>query len=135
MPALTDRVRAALTVFVCVALSAAGSWCAQPVEVYRLYLAALALLAFTWGTRVDDVRAAMLGASTAMVAATVAAFAGIALISDDYARRCAERDMYCEDFSGALLVYGAPFVLVAMIVASGAIFGVVRLATRHTSPA
>jgi hypothetical protein len=60
------------------------------------------------------------------------------LPNEEHARRCAEPGTYCEDFSGALLVYGAPLVLLGVPLLAAAVhasaLGIGRLA-RYVSGA
>jgi hypothetical protein len=129
--------REIVSVIVCLTLVRWSVWVRIPAAIYGVYLGTMAVLILTWGLCFERAFArVVVGASLGAIAATVVAFVGMLLPNEEHARRCAEPGMYCEDFSGALLIYGAPFVLLGVpaltVAVHAAALGLGRVARRLT---
>lgn len=112
-------------------------WIRIPAAIYAVYLGALVALIFVWGLGLErSFGRVVAGASLGAVSATALAFIGMLLPNEEQARRCAQPGVYCEDFSGALLLYGAPFVLMGVPLLAGVVraacVGIGHLARRAT---
>jgi hypothetical protein len=114
--------RAVVSAIVCSLLFAWATWTRVPIEIYRVYLGVLLLLIFIWGLSFHrSFRRIAVGAFLGAAGATVVAFIGMLLPNAEVVRRCREPGMRCEDFSGVLLIYGAPFVLFGIPIVSIAV--------------
>ena len=114
--------RVILSAVVCLSLLGWAAWIRIPGPIVGVYLAALPLLALTWGVSFErSFGRAMGGTMTGAMAATVVAFLGMFFPNAELERRCSEPDMHCEDFSGAILLYGAPFFLLGAALLGAAV--------------
>jgi hypothetical protein len=132
---LPTSPRGILSVVLCLVLAGWALWVRIPAAIYGVYLGGLALMILTWGVGFERsfLRAAR-GAALGATSMTFVAFFGMLLPNAEHRRQCAEPGMYCEDFSGAMLVYGAPFVLLGVPLLTAAVhavaLGLGRLARR-----
>jgi NADH:ubiquinone oxidoreductase subunit 6 (subunit J) len=104
-----------LTFVVCLALAGWSLWVRIPAAIYAVYLGALAVLILSWGMSFErDFHRVIVGATLGAVSATLVAFFGMLLPNAEHRKQCAEPGMYCEDLTGALLLYGAPIVFLSV---------------------
>lgn len=122
---LSTSPRTTISAILTLLLAGWALWVRIPVAIYAVYLGSLALLVPTWGLCFERSfpRVAQ-GAALGAAVMTAVAFLGMLLPNEEQRRFCAEPGVYCEDFSGLLLLYGAPFVLLGVPLCSAAVHAI-----------